>query len=394
LVVKGYLTDGPRGVAAFLRIHSSPHLSPEAVGEFLGSGDVSDEVRLSYVAAIAFGGFQVEAALRHFLTEAHFRLPGEAQKVDRLIATFAKCFWSSRRADAVPTDRASLAALLQTSILSPSKPLLASWAPPSEDAVYLLAFALIMLNTDLHRVTSKKVQKMSQKEFVHNLQRSGAGVPTAELEHMYASVAAKPIQLPFPSPSDAATAPDGSRGSPEDDTLATVASATHRAGALLATLAAHPHFYSVLGPHALLSVRVVISVFKCVHAEVHALLETLLAQPLLPLRAALLCLDALQGALGACLCLGLVAEKAALVQQLAKLQRSRQTEATPHGEVIASRSSSCPWPSASRPAFKPAARSLPGLPLCNKSRAASSTAAGCCWARGLLRAASSKKGRL
>ena len=71
MVVKGYLTDGPRGVAAFLRIHSSPHLSPEAVGEFLGSGDVSDEVRLSYVAAIAFGGFQVEAALHHSFTGPH-----------------------------------------------------------------------------------------------------------------------------------------------------------------------------------------------------------------------------------------------------------------------------------------------------------------------------------
>jgi Sec7-like guanine-nucleotide exchange factor len=64
----------------------------------------------------------------------------------------------------VLTDRASLAAMLETSSLSPAKLLLASSAPPSEDAIYLFAFALIMLNTDLHRATSKKVSKMSQKK--------------------------------------------------------------------------------------------------------------------------------------------------------------------------------------------------------------------------------------
>ena len=37
--------------------------------------------------------------LRHLLTQGGFRLPGEAQQIDRLISTFARCYWEDNAGD-------------------------------------------------------------------------------------------------------------------------------------------------------------------------------------------------------------------------------------------------------------------------------------------------------
>lgn len=46
----------------------------------------------------------------------------------------------------------------------------------TEDTVFLLAFAIIMLNTDLHSPNVKPERKMKLQDFVKNLRGMGSGV--------------------------------------------------------------------------------------------------------------------------------------------------------------------------------------------------------------------------
>lgn len=68
------------GIPAFLRVHHEV-FRPEDVGDFLGSGDgaAADQLRLSFFSLVDFRGMSIIQGLRHFLTKAHFRLPGEAR---------------------------------------------------------------------------------------------------------------------------------------------------------------------------------------------------------------------------------------------------------------------------------------------------------------------------
>lgn len=60
-------------------------------------GEYWKSIRVQYVRAIAFHGMTLEEALRHLLTDSGFRLPGESQKVDRLVSSFAECYVSDNR---------------------------------------------------------------------------------------------------------------------------------------------------------------------------------------------------------------------------------------------------------------------------------------------------------
>ena len=130
-------------------------LDPVNVGEYLSEGGLNDEeywnlIRYHYVRAISFENLNVEQGLRHFLTNGGFRLPGEAQRIDRLLTTFAQCFWEDNSGNALCCPFSH------------------------QDTVYLLAFAVIMLNTDLHKAdagntSSRKRKKMTKLEFMNNL---------------------------------------------------------------------------------------------------------------------------------------------------------------------------------------------------------------------------------
>lgn len=95
-----------------------------------------------------------DAALRKFLS--YFWLPGEAQKIDRMMEKFAERYCSQNEGIF-------------------SKP----------DTAYVLAYSLIMLNTDAHSSQIKK--KMTQQEFV-NMNRGindSGDLPTPFLEQLY-----------------------------------------------------------------------------------------------------------------------------------------------------------------------------------------------------------------
>ena len=83
----------------------------------------------------------VDVALRQYQT--YFRLPGEAQKIERLVEVFAQRYCACNR-DIVKSLR-------------------------NPETVFILAFAIIMLNTDLHTPNLKPERKMKVEDFIKNL---------------------------------------------------------------------------------------------------------------------------------------------------------------------------------------------------------------------------------
>jgi hypothetical protein len=74
------------------------------VGEYLGEeGRGTREaarmvaVRRLYMGGLELTGRPFDEALRHMLTEGGFRLPGEAQKIDRLTSAFAAAYFDANR---------------------------------------------------------------------------------------------------------------------------------------------------------------------------------------------------------------------------------------------------------------------------------------------------------
>jgi brefeldin A-inhibited guanine nucleotide-exchange protein len=113
---------------------SSP--KPPQVGDFLGDREpFALAVMHAYVDALDFAALPFDAAIRAFLDG--FRLPGEAQKIDRLMEKFA-----ARYVACCPG------------------------AFKSADVAYVLAYSVIMLNTDAHNAQVKV--KMSKEGFLRN----------------------------------------------------------------------------------------------------------------------------------------------------------------------------------------------------------------------------------
>jgi len=183
LIACNILTPSPRDIATFLRVHQHS-LPPHILGDFLGEGSDSisdhwDMIRYHYVRAISFVDLNVEEALRHFLQHCGFHLPGEAQRIERIIATFAQTYFEDNVGDygRCPFQQ--------------------------QDTVFLLAYAIIMLNTDLHKApdtknhNGRKRKKMTQQEFRDNLKRAvpGEELPKDYVNEIYDSIEAEPMAI-------------------------------------------------------------------------------------------------------------------------------------------------------------------------------------------------------
>ena len=151
------------GVAAFLR--DANDLDKTAVGEYLGERDEGClAVMHAYVDAMDFSEMALDEAIRAFLSG--FRLPGESQKIDRLMEKFAERFC----------------------VCNPG-------AYKSADTAYVLAFSVIMLNTDAHNPQVKR--KMTAEQFLRNNRGidDGADVPAAHLRELYDRIVSDEIRM-------------------------------------------------------------------------------------------------------------------------------------------------------------------------------------------------------
>ncbi|KAL7751070.1 guanine nucleotide exchange protein for ADP-robosylation factor [Sorochytrium milnesiophthora] len=134
LIDNKLVDNHPESIAIFL--HNTPSLNKKCIGEYLGEGDPFNiSVMHAFIDQMDFVNLKLVSALRQFLQA--FRLPGEAQKIDRFMEKF-----SDRYCDNNPDIFANA------------------------DTAYVLSVSIIMLNTDLH---SKQVKhKMDKAAFLRN----------------------------------------------------------------------------------------------------------------------------------------------------------------------------------------------------------------------------------
>lgn len=91
LISAHLIENDPYPIAKFL--FSCPGLNKRKVGDYLGEPDeTSQEVLEHYVSLFDFTCLDLDIALRRLL--AKFHLPGEAQKIDRIMQKFAKQYFA------------------------------------------------------------------------------------------------------------------------------------------------------------------------------------------------------------------------------------------------------------------------------------------------------------
>ncbi|KAL4561395.1 hypothetical protein LXL04_033561 [Taraxacum kok-saghyz] len=165
----GFLTanrlveNTPTSVALFLRNTST--LDKAMIGDYLGQHeDFPLAVMHAYVDSMNFSGMKFHSAIREFLKG--FRLPGEAQKIDRIMEKYAERYCA---------DNPGLF--------------------KSADTAYVLAYAVIMLNTDAHN--PMVWPKMSKSDFVRMNATNDPEecAPTNLLEEIYDSIIKEEIKM-------------------------------------------------------------------------------------------------------------------------------------------------------------------------------------------------------
>ncbi|KAJ3137203.1 Brefeldin A-inhibited guanine nucleotide-exchange protein 1 [Physocladia obscura] len=155
--------DEAYSIAMFLR--NTPGLDKTAIGSYLGEGGAFYiKVMHMFVDTLDFDGVGFVDALRAFLQT--FRLPGEAQKIDRLMEKFADRYCENN-----PDIFAKA------------------------DTAYTLAFSVIMLNTDLHSAHIK--DRMDKEAFLKNNRgiNDNANLPDEYLEGIFDEILANEIVM-------------------------------------------------------------------------------------------------------------------------------------------------------------------------------------------------------
>ncbi|EXJ90692.1 hypothetical protein A1O1_03796 [Capronia coronata CBS 617.96] len=165
LIAEGFIrSNAPQDIAKFL--YGNERLDKTTLGEYLGEGDEHNiAVMHAFVDMMDFRKRRFVDALRQFLQS--FRLPGEAQKIDRFMLKFAERYLSG----------------------NPN-------AFANADTAYVLAYSAVMLNTDQHS-TKMKGRRMTVDDFIKNNRgiNDGHDLPAEYLASIYEDIASNEIVL-------------------------------------------------------------------------------------------------------------------------------------------------------------------------------------------------------
>lgn len=159
---------------------SDLRISLTAMGEYFGSPEEDAIAALNaFVRLIDFKNMRLDEAVRRLLT--YFRLPGEAQKIDRIMEAL-----SVKYVEDNPNE-------FQNS-----------------DAAYVLSYSIMMLNTDAHN--PMLTNRMSKSDFISNLADIKAleGVEKEMIEGIYDRVTENEIKMTETDTSPAAGKDTGS----------------------------------------------------------------------------------------------------------------------------------------------------------------------------------------
>ncbi|KAI0391810.1 Sec7-domain-containing protein [Xylariaceae sp. FL0594] len=157
----GIIEDSPASVAQFLR--QTSRVSKVVLGDFL-SKKGNDAYLEAFLDLFDFSGKRVDEALRQLLES--FRLPGESPLIERIVTAFAKKYHT------LSEDVAN------------------------QDAVFVLTYAIIMLNVDQHSPKIKK--RMELVDFARQVRGVNDGKDFAPdfLEATFEAIRTNEIILP------------------------------------------------------------------------------------------------------------------------------------------------------------------------------------------------------
>ena len=154
---------------AELFIKQKQNLDLEAVGDYLSCPEDENQATLkAFTPKLNFEGQSFITGLRSFLKA--FKLPGEAQKIGRLVESFSKTYCEQNPGNF-----------------------------SSSDAAYLLSFQAIMLNTDMHNPSIAEKNKMTFEMLVKNVRgcNDGKDFDRTILQEMYDQLKREPFELNF-----------------------------------------------------------------------------------------------------------------------------------------------------------------------------------------------------
>ncbi|KAI5212196.1 Sec7-domain-containing protein [Aureobasidium subglaciale] len=151
-------------ITRFLK--GTSRIDKKVLGEFISKR--SNEVILdAFLDLFDFTGQRVDEALRQILNS--FRLPGESQLIERIVTVFAGKYCDKTNPEGIA----------------------------DKDAVYVLTYAIIMLNTDQHNPNMKQA-RMAVTDFARNLRgvNGGKDFEPEYLQGIYDSIKTREIILP------------------------------------------------------------------------------------------------------------------------------------------------------------------------------------------------------
>ncbi|XP_024624007.1 cytohesin-2 [Neophocaena asiaeorientalis asiaeorientalis] len=164
LVENELLQNTPEEIARFL--YKGEGLNKTAIGDYLGE---REELNLAVLHAFVdlheFTDLNLVQALRQFLWS--FRLPGEAQKIDRMMEAFAQRY-----------------CLCNPGVFQ------------STDTCYVLSFAVIMLNTSLHNPNVRDKPGLERFVAMNRGINEGGDLPEELLRNLYDSIRNEPFKIP------------------------------------------------------------------------------------------------------------------------------------------------------------------------------------------------------
>uniref|UniRef100_A0A7S2WBL3 SEC7 domain-containing protein n=1 Tax=Mucochytrium quahogii TaxID=96639 RepID=A0A7S2WBL3_9STRA len=179
----------PHDVANFFL--KTPGLDKAAVGDYISEPPdkkpFNHEVMKAFIATFDFRGVRIDVALRMLLES--FRLPGEAQKVDRLMEAFGTHLFEQNNSP--PPDENETEGRAEKNV--------ATGVFKSADAAFIFAFSIIMLHTDLHNKVILPEKKMKLQEFIRNNRNinEGDNLPEALLVSVYNAIKDEEMRMVY-----------------------------------------------------------------------------------------------------------------------------------------------------------------------------------------------------
>ncbi|KAI8942638.1 hypothetical protein NX059_000692 [Plenodomus lindquistii] len=167
LASQGIIEDAedPKCIAEFVK--GTTRVDKRVLGEFISKRG-NEQILSAFINLFDFKGLRLDEALRKLLHT--FRLPGESALIERIVTDFAEQYLEKAQPENIT----------------------------SKDAIFVLTYAIIMLNTDQHNPNMKGNKRMQYEDFAKNLRgvNDGKDFDPDYLQAMYDSIKTREIILP------------------------------------------------------------------------------------------------------------------------------------------------------------------------------------------------------